>query len=183
MSKGYRYSTGELIKLGDIVEKEGTFFTKPKRGYISYIPGISAPNQYMKNKIGFSYVNMVYGGTDFFVAPEHKVLSETIKFVERSNNAKGYRYSTGEIIQLGDIVEIKGIFFTKPKRGYISYIPGISEPHSEMEDEIGISYVDGGFTSFIVDPLYKVLKESIRFIEHSSSKDFITPDQIAPEDW
>ncbi len=52
-----------------------------------------------------------------------------------------------------------------------------------MEDEIGVSYVDGEFTAFIVDPLYKVLRESIKFIERSGTKDFITPDKIAPEDW
>ncbi len=93
MSKNYRYTTGEIIQLGDIVEKERTFFTKPKRGYISYIPGISKPNQYMKNKIGFSYVNMVYGGTDFFVAPEHKVLSEKRKLFYKTQKRIYFLYS------------------------------------------------------------------------------------------
>lgn len=96
---------------------------------------------------------------------------------------KKYKYFTGEVIQFGDVVEEKGFLFIKPKRGHVSYIPGISKPHPEMENEIGISYINGQFTGFFVDPENKVLRKSIRLVERSNSKDFITPDMIAPEDW
>lgn len=97
--------------------------------------------------------------------------------------SEDYKYATGEIIKFGDVAEEKGVFFTKPKRGYISYIPDTSVPHPEMENEIGFSYVDGRFTGFFVDPKTKVLRKNIRFIGRSNSKDFITPDMISPENW
>lgn len=96
---------------------------------------------------------------------------------------KEQKYFTGEIIQFGDIVEEKGFLFIKPKRGYVSYIPGISKSHPEMENEIGISYINGQFSSFFSNPENKVLRKNIRFAERSNSKDFITPDMIAPKDW
>lgn len=65
------------------------------------------------------------------------------------------RYHAGDDgIELGDRVEYRGWF--RRRQGVVSYVPGISAPHPEMEHGglcwVGVAYDDGTFTGILVDP-------------------------------
>ncbi len=99
------------------------------------------------------------------------------------------RYHNTDIkVELGDYVEYQPMFlFWKLKPGRISYVPGISKPHSHMEyDEVslvGINGEDGTFRGIWVDPQTHVLKKTVRFLSRTDDTNFFTPEDIKEEDW
>ena len=64
-------------------------------------------------------------------------------------------YVTGEEVQLGDHVIIKR-WIRRSLQGTVCYIPGISSPHPDLEDESGsqwaVRLVDGTVLSMGYDP-------------------------------
>ena len=81
------------------------------------------------------------------------------------------RYYSSEVtVELGDIVDLRVWYIWR--RGKINYVPGISEPHSEMEHNalfwIGIAREDGKFTADIVDPDAGCTRKIVRFVSRGS---------------
>lgn len=75
------------------------------------------------------------------------------------------KYHSKNLVELGDIVTIRVLF--KRMQGKVVYVPGISEPNSEMEFN-GITYVGiktaEGMVASTVDPETGVIKKGIRLI-------------------
>jgi len=87
---------------------------------------------------------------------------------------KPIRYYSSQInVELGDVVELRVWF--RWRRGIINYVPGISEPHSEMEHNalfwVGIARDDGRFTADIVDPDTGCTRNIIRFVSRGDAND------------
>jgi len=79
----------------------------------------------------------------------------------------------------GDEVIYKGWFFKR--RGRVTYVPGISRKHGEMEHHgltwVGISREKGGSVGCVVDPNTSRLRRNVVFVQRSSRTD----DAITPE--
>jgi hypothetical protein len=64
-------------------------------------------------------------------------------------------YKNGEMVQLGDVVQVRSFFFFKDI-GTVVYMPGISPFHPDMKngeiDYIGIRIADGGVAAATIDP-------------------------------
>ncbi len=91
-------------------------------------------------------------------------------------------------VLLGDVVEYKPlILFWKRKKGRVSYIPGISKPHAEMEHNgltwLGISGDDGTFRGIYIDPESNKVKKGIKFISRSVDDNYIGPDDLSDDEW
>ena len=87
------------------------------------------------------------------------------------------RYQGGQVVvQLGDRVELHGLF--RKRRGVVNYVPGISQPHGEMEHDglhwVGVSFLDGTFTGTVVDPDTGCLRKKVAFVERGPA-DAATP--------
>ena len=98
------------------------------------------------------------------------------------------RYADNEIVLLGDHVSYRSLLFWRGwKSGRISYVPGVSKPHPEMEHDaltwVGVSGEDGTFRGVIVDPRTGLVKDSVRFLRRSDGTPYLTPDQIPPGEW
>ena len=81
-------------------------------------------------------------------------------------------------VLLGDEVIHKGWIFKR--RGRVTYVPGISRKHGEMEHHgltwVGISREKGGSVGCIVDPDTSKLRRNVVFVQRSSrTDDAITP--------
>jgi len=60
-------------------------------------------------------------------------------------------HDSSVVVDLGDIVEYRGgLFWLRWKRGVVTYVPGKSEFHPQMEHSgmvwLGVGGVDGTFT-------------------------------------
>lgn len=70
-------------------------------------------------------------------------------------------------VELGDRIEVRGLL--RRRRGIVDYVPGISEPHAEMEFNalhwVGISFDDGTFTGVLVDPDSGCVARKVVFLE------------------
>ena len=70
-------------------------------------------------------------------------------------------------VLLGDVVEVRGLI--RRRRGIVNYVPGISEPHGEMEFNalfwVGISYDNGTYSGSLVDPDLGCLARKVRFLK------------------
>lgn len=90
-------------------------------------------------------------------------------------------------VQLGDVVTYKDGPLGKWKAGRISYLPGVSPLHPEMEHSglcwAGVSGEDGTFRGSLVDPDTQCLPKSVRFCERSSKGGYLTPFEIAEDQW
>ena len=98
------------------------------------------------------------------------------------------RYADNQIVMLGDHVSYRSLLFWRGwKSGRISYVPGVSKPHPEMEHNgltwVGVSGADGRFRGVVVDPQTGVIKDSVEFVQRSDGTSYLTPDQIPPEEW
>jgi hypothetical protein len=87
-------------------------------------------------------------------------------------------------VKLGDVVDRKGIF--SKRRGKITYIPGVSPKHREMEYGelrfVGIK-IENGFIATLVDPEHGHLKKSIVFIARDAVSDPVKQgDVLFPDD-
>jgi hypothetical protein len=77
------------------------------------------------------------------------------------------KYHGGEMdIQVGDHVELRGLF--RKRQGIVNYVPGISEPHGEMEHNglywVGVSFSNGSFTGLVIDPDTGCLQKKVQFL-------------------
>lgn len=98
------------------------------------------------------------------------------------------RYLTGEPVEFGDHVSYRSmLFWWRWKPGRLSYLPGLSEVHPEMEHDgltwVGVSGIDGTFRGVLVDPSSKRLQKSLRFVRRSDGGSFLTPDKIPEDEW
>lgn len=67
----------------------------------------------------------------------------------------------------GDRVEVRG--WIRRRKGTVNYVPGISEPHEEMEHNalfwVGIAFDNGTITGILVDPDTGRLLKKVVFLE------------------
>lgn len=74
-------------------------------------------------------------------------------------------------VLLGDHVEMR--FFFRRTQGRITYVPGLSKPHSEMEfgglTWVGINLERGWVIKEVVDPESGKLKKGIKFLGRSTT--------------
>jgi hypothetical protein len=83
------------------------------------------------------------------------------------------RYHGGQqAVLLGDRVESRGLF--RKRRGVINYVPGVSQPHGEMEHNglhwVGISFAGGAFSGVVVDPDSGCIQKKIVFLERGAAE-------------
>src|SRR5215471_45428 len=98
------------------------------------------------------------------------------------------RYADGQTVLLGDHILYKSMLFWRGwKPGRVSYVPGASPIHPEMEHNnlswLGISGDDGTFRGMLVDPKTYAISKKLRFVKRSDGTPYLTPDQIKPKDW
>lgn len=83
-------------------------------------------------------------------------------------------YHGGErTVELGDRIRLRGLI--RRRLGRINYVPGISEPHAEMEHNalywVGIAFDNGTFTGIVVDPDTGWLLPRVEFLERGSPEE------------
>jgi hypothetical protein len=70
-------------------------------------------------------------------------------------------------IHLGDRIELRGLL--RKRRGSVNYVPGISDPHPELEHNalfwVGVALDNGTYTGAIVDPDTGCTRQQVRFLE------------------
>lgn len=99
------------------------------------------------------------------------------------------RYCNSEIeLMEGDVVEYRSMLFRWCwKLGRISYLPGVTKFHPEMEHNglqwVGVSGLDGTFRGVLVEPETGHIQKPVRFIRRSEDRDYLTPDEISEEEW
>jgi hypothetical protein len=99
------------------------------------------------------------------------------------------RYADAEVeTEFGDHILYRSqIFFWRWKQGRVSYIPGVSRVHPEMEHDglvwIGVSGVDGTFRAVLVGPSTRRLQRSVRFVRRSDGGKFLEPHEIPEDQW
>jgi len=99
------------------------------------------------------------------------------------------RYFDQEVeIKEGDLVSYRSsLFFWKWKKGVVTYVPGISKPHPEMEHHgltwVGVAGKDGTFRGIYVEPEGSYTLKTLRFIARGSIAGHVTPDQIKEDEW
>lgn len=94
------------------------------------------------------------------------------------------RYANGQDdVCLGDRVRVR-LFLILHRTGRVSYIPGISPLHGEMEHDgirlVGITFDDGGAGGFWVDPSTARLIKTVRFLGRDRSR---APELPSEKDW
>ena len=105
-----------------------------------------------------------------------------------SKETESIRYASGDVVMEGDHVSYKSTLFWRGwKAGRISYLPGVSRRHPEMEHNgltwVGISGDNGTFRGVLVEPDSSTISSSVRFLRRSDGSPYLTPDRIKPEDW
>lgn len=96
-----------------------------------------------------------------------------------TSNSSGLRYyGTGDEVRLGDFVEVRGWLCLK-YRGHVSYIPGISEIHPDLQfDDVrqwAITAENGNVYPILYDPEHFQPPKSIRLVRRGSAED-LRPD-------
>ena len=85
---------------------------------------------------------------------------------KKSDGPVRYFQSDREI-QLGDRIELRGLL--RKRRGTVNYVPGISDPHLEMEHNalfwVGFAMDNGTITGAIVDPDTGCTRKNVAFLE------------------
>ncbi len=80
-------------------------------------------------------------------------------------------YDGGVSVLLGDHVEVR--FFFRRTQGRITYVPGLSKPHSEMAfgglTWVGINLERGWVIKEVVDPESGKLKKGVKFLGRSAT--------------
>lgn len=82
-------------------------------------------------------------------------------------------YSDGKtVVQLGDRVKAR-MFFVMKRAGRVSYVPGVSPVHAEMEHDgirlVGVNFDGGGSGGFWVDPSTSAVVKSVTLVARDSS--------------
>jgi len=99
------------------------------------------------------------------------------------------KYSGQDVEVLeGDVVEYKPLLlFWKRRRGRVSYVPGISKFHPEMESNgltwLGVSGDDGTFRGIFIDPETQRVKSDVRFVSRGRDRNYFVPDEIKEDEW
>ena len=99
------------------------------------------------------------------------------------------RYAaTDQAVLPGDRVTYQStLFFWKKRGGVVTYVPGISQKHPEMEHDglswVGITGDDGTFRGTLVDPESGVLKRSVVFVSRGEGEGRFGPHDMAEEEW
>ena len=91
-------------------------------------------------------------------------------------------------VQLGDHVRYRSaLLWWRWKPGRISYVPGVSEIHPEMEHGglqwVGVSGIDGTFRGILVEPGARHIQRSVKFQTRSDGSRFLTPSDIPEREW
>jgi hypothetical protein len=94
----------------------------------------------------------------------------------------------GTEVLLGDHVLYRSqLFWWRWKRGRISYVPGVSALHPEMEHSgltwVGVSGNDGTFRGILVEPDVGRIQRTVRFEARSDGTPFLSPHKIPANEW
>ncbi|MCA9233194.1 MAG: hypothetical protein KDA57_21285 [Planctomycetales bacterium] len=100
----------------------------------------------------------------------------------------GIRYDNGEDVNLGDFVSYQSsLLWWRWKPGRLSYLPGTSTIHPEMEHDglkwVGVSGVDGTFRGVLIEPDTQRVRKGVRFVGRCDGTTYLTPDQIPEDEW
>lgn len=107
----------------------------------------------------------------------------------QADNAQAIRYAASDDeVNPGDHVLYRSmLFWWRWKPGRISYVPGKSKLHPQMEHGglkwVGVSGADGTFRGVVVGPRSGRLQKSVRFQTRSDGSRYLTPHEIKEEDW
>jgi hypothetical protein len=99
------------------------------------------------------------------------------------------RYAANDTeVRLGGHVMYRSMLLRwRWKHGRVSYVPGTSKPHPEMEHNglqwVGVSGVDGTFRGVLVEPGQGHIRPSVRFRARFDGSKFLTPDEIPDNEW
>jgi len=85
-------------------------------------------------------------------------------------------FGSGITVELGDIVFYRSILsLWMKRRGYVSYLPGSSKRHGEMEYDqvklLGVSGDDGTFRGIWIEPETDVVKKGVEFVSRSDKRE------------
>jgi hypothetical protein len=88
-------------------------------------------------------------------------------------SSQSVTYCDGQtVVRLGDRVKVRLFLFLK-RFGRVSYVPGVSPIHKEMEHDgiqlIGVNFEDGGSGGFWVDPTTLVVVKTVTFLGRDDS--------------
>ena len=90
-----------------------------------------------------------------------------------------FYYGTSTEVELGDRVHLTRIL-RRPKEGTVCYIPGLSEPHSELEYEDirqwAVRSDDGCVYPILYSPETFQPPKNIKFVSHGSGN-LLEPDE------
>ena len=91
-------------------------------------------------------------------------------------------------VQLADHVLYRSaLLWWRWKPGRISYVPGVSEVHPQMEHNglqwVGVSGTDGTFRGILVEPGASYIQRSVKFQTRSDGSRFLTPSEIPEGEW
>ena len=94
------------------------------------------------------------------------------------------RYGNGQNeVLIGDRVRVR-LFLILHRTARVSYVPGISPLHREMEHDgirlVGVTFDDGGSAGFWVEPSTALLIKTVKFLGCDDSP---APELPAEEDW
>jgi hypothetical protein len=91
-------------------------------------------------------------------------------------------------VKEGDLVSYKStLLFWKWKNGVVTYVPGKSKPHPQMEHHglkwVGVAGKDGTFRGIYVEPEGSYALNTLLFIARGCIDGHVTPDQIKENEW
>ena len=91
-------------------------------------------------------------------------------------------------VKEGDQVSYRSsLFFWKWKKGVVTYVPGVSKVHPQMEHHglkwVGVAGEDGTFRGIYVEPEGAYALKTLRFISRGTMEGYVTPDQINENEW
>ena len=99
------------------------------------------------------------------------------------------RYAGGDTdVLLGDHVLYRSmLFWWRWKPGRVSYVPGASPFHPQMEHHglqwVGVSGDDGPFRGILIEPNDGHIQPTVRFQRRSDGSGFLVPHDIPENEW
>lgn len=91
-------------------------------------------------------------------------------------------------VEEGDVISYRSLlFFWRWKEGYISYIPGVSKFHPEMEHDslkwVGVTGKDGTFRGALIEPEGEYLQKTVKFVSRKNGEKYFGPHEINENEW